>query len=204
MEQKTKQQMNEKKIPGIVKIIIALFIAGMAIGILTGYFMKSSLYSPLITIYKDILSRLTSLDISRSEIFFLSLKRNLKYFVLIYMFAITNIWNWYYGAFLLYIGFSNGLLLTFNIILYGMAGSIRYLCYLFPQSLIFIPIYILIIAHCNSFHKTYYVCTDTAKKGKLLFRQFPFWIFIILFMIAGCILEAWLNLPLVIWYSTVQ
>ena len=120
------------------------------------------------------------------------------------MFAITNIWNWYYGAFLLYIGFSNGLLLTFNIILYGMAGSIRYLCYLFPQSLIFIPIYILIIAHCNSFHKTYYVCTDTAKKGKLLFRQFPFWIFIILFMIAGCILEAWLNLPLVIWYSTVQ
>ena len=55
MEQKTKQQMNEKKIPGIVKIIIALFIAGMVIGILTGYFMKSSLYSPLITIYKDIL-----------------------------------------------------------------------------------------------------------------------------------------------------
>ena len=200
MEQKTKQQMNEIKIHGIVKIIIALFIAGMAIGILTGYFMKSSLYSPLITIYKDILSRLTSLDICRSEIFFLSLKRNLKYLVLIYMFAITNIWNWYYGAFLLYIGFSNGLLLTFNIILYGMAGSIRYLCYLFPHSLIFIPIYILIIAHCNSFHKTYYVCTDTAKKGKLLFRQFPFCIFIILFMIAGCILEAWLNLPLVIWY----
>lgn len=204
MEQKTKQRMNEKKIPGIVKIIIALFIAGMTIGILTGYFMKSSLYSPLITIYNDILSRLTSLDISRSEIFFLSLKRNLKYFVLIYMFAITNIWNWYYGAFLLYIGFSNGLLLTFNIILYGMAGSVRYLCYLFPQSLIFIPIYILIISHCNSFHKAYYGCTDTSIKGKLLFRQFPFWIFIILFIIAGCILEAWLNLPLVIWYSTVQ
>lgn len=201
MKLKSKHRNETKKIPQTVKIIPAVFITGVIVGCITGYLMKSSLYSPLITIYNDILSRMNSLDINHSDIFFLSLRRNFKYFLLLYVFAITNLWSFYYSAFILYIGFSNGLLLAFNIILYGITGSVRYICYLFPQSVIFIPLYIVTITQCSYFHKRYYECTDTTKKGKLLLQQFPFFIAVLIILALGCITEAWLNLPLVLWYS---
>ncbi len=195
---------NQKKISFTVKIIITLFIIGLLLGCLTGYLMKTSLYSPLIKIYNDIISRMKNLDIDKTDIFLLSIRRNIKYYLLLYIFSATNLWNIYYSSFMLYMGFSNGLLLSFNIILYGSSGCIRYLCYQFPQAAIFVPLYIIVILHCCHFHRQFTDCTDTAKKGKLLLQQFPFFICITIIISACCLIEAWLNLPLVLWYSTVS
>lgn len=192
--------MSSKKISFSVKIIIILFTIGLLLGCITGYFMKSSLYSPLINIYNDIISRMNDLDINKTDIFILSLQRNVKYYLLLCIFSTTNLWNIYYSSFMLYTGFSNGLLLSFNTILYGNTGYIKYICYQFPQALIFVPLYIIIILHCCRFHRQFIECPDTAKKGKLLVQQFPFFICIIILISASCLIEAWLNLPLVRWY----
>lgn len=180
-----------------------LFILGLIIGCFTGYLTKSAIYSSLITFYNDIIMRIKNVSINNSDIFLLALKRNIKYVLFLYIFSTTNLWNIYYNSFIIYTGFSHGLLLSFNIIMYGPLGFIKYLCYQFPQAIIFIPLYIIVVSHCCNFHKDYLDHSDNTKKGKLLLTQFPFLLCNIIFVITGCLIEAWLNTPLVLWYSTV-
>lgn len=195
-----------KKLPTSCKITLFFALTGIIIGYITGNLLKESLYSPLITIYNETISNIPELDISKIDILFLALKRNLKLFVLLCLFALTNLWTYYYCAFALYTGFTNGLLLSFNIILHGASGIIRFLFYICPQALLFIPLYLMIIAHCNSFHDEFsYSSLDYShkqKKGRLALRQFPFIMLCLLFIAAGCFVEASFNLPLVIWYSS--
>lgn len=209
-----KNSQNYKKLPASCKITLFFAVIGIIAGCITGNLLKESLYSPLIAIYNETINNIPELDINKMDILFLALKRNLKLFVLLYLFALTNLWTYYYCAFALYTGFTNGLLLSFNIILHGMSGIIRFLFYLCPQAMIFIPLYLMIIAHCNNFHDEFISCVSypshdntysyspKQKKGKLALCQFPFIILCLLFITAGCFIEANLNLPLVIWYSS--
>lgn len=204
MKQISKKSGSGRKLPAVCKIVLFFAFIGIIIGCITGNLLKTSLYSPLLTIYNDITGRISELDISKSDIFFLSLKQNIKLSALLYLFAITNLWQYYYCAFALYTGFTNGLLLAFNIILHGATGVIRFFFYLCPHSFLFIPLYLLIIAHCDRFHFDYSECSSSsgAKKGKLLLKQFPLFIIIILLILTGSLMEAMLNLPLITWYST--
>lgn len=204
-----KNSKNYRKLPAVCKITLFFAIIGLIVGLITGNLLKESLYSPLITIYNETINNIPELDINRMDILLLALKRNLKLFVLLYLFALTNLWTYYYCAFALYTGFTNGLLLSFNIILNGISGIIQFLFYICPQVLLFIPLYLMIIAHCNSFHDEFISCVSypthdnsKQKKGKLALCQFPFIILCLLFITAGCFIEANLNLPLVIWYSS--
>ncbi len=201
-----------KKLPVSCKISLFFTIIGIIAGCITGHLLKENLYSPLITIYNETINNLPGLDIEKSDIFLLTLKRNIKLFILLYLFSLTNIWTYYYCAFSLYTGFTNGLLLAFNIILHGIPGIIRFFFFLCPQVLLFIPVYLMVIAHCDNFHNEFIACitnpsfenvynySPKPKKGKLAMQQFPFIGLCLLLIGAGCFLEAHLNLPLVIWY----
>lgn len=213
MKSALKKTKTHKKLPVVCKITIFFAIIGIVAGCITGNLLKESLYSPLISIYNETISNIPELDIDKTDIFLLALKRNLKLFIFLYLFSITNLWTYYYCAFSLYTGFTNGLLLAFNIILHGFPGIIRFLFYLCPQILLFIPLYLMIISHCTAFHDEFTECIsypahDSAynypyrqKKGKLVLHQFPFIILCLFLIAAGCLIEANLNLPLVIWYS---
>jgi len=212
MKPAIKKNKTPKKLPVPCKITLFFVITGIIAGYVTGNLLKESLYSPLIAIYNETLVNIPELDIDKMDIFLLAIKRNLKLFVLLYLFALTNLWTYYYCAFSLYTGFTNGLLLAFNIILHGLPGIIRFLFYMCPQALIFIPLYLIVIAHCNGFHDEFISCTSYTfhdstytysskqKKGILAVKQLPFIVVCILFIIAGCFVEASLNLPVVIWY----
>lgn len=202
-----------KKLPASCKIALLFAVIGIIIGCVTGNLLKENLYSPLITIYNETLNNIPELDISKADILLLAIKRNLKLFILLCLFALTNLWTYYYCAFALYTGFTNGLLLAFNIILHGLSGILHFLFYLCPQALLFAPLYLMIIAHCDNFHDEFisyagYPSHDntynysTQKKGKLVLCQFPFIVMCLVFIAAGCFIEANLNLPLVIWYSS--
>ncbi len=207
-----KKTKTPKKLPVSCKFTLFFAIIGIITGCITGNLLKENLYSPLITIYNETINNIPGLDIDKSDIFLLAIKRNVKLFILLYLFSLTNLWTYYYCAFSLYTGFTNGLLLAFNIILHGINGTIRFLCYLLPQALLFIPVYLMIIAHCDNFHNIFISCTSSTpydntynystkqKKGKLAIQQFPFIILCLVFITAGSFIEANLNLPLVIWY----
>ena len=107
------------KLPVPCKITLFFAIIGIIAGCITGHLLKENLYSPLITIYNETITNLPGLDIEKSDIFLLALKRNIKLLVLLYLFSLTNIWTYYYCAF----HFIQGLLMGFclHLILYFMA-----------------------------------------------------------------------------------
>ena len=200
------------KLPVPCKITLFFAIIGIIGGCITGHLLKENLYSPLITIYNETITNLPGLDIEKSDIFLLALKRNIKLLVLLYLFSLTNIWTYYYCAFSLYTGFTNGLLLAFNIILHGIPGIIRFFFFLCPQVLLFIPVYLMVIAHCDNFHNEFIECitnpsfentysySPKPRRGRLAIQQLPFILLCLLLIAAGSFIEAHLNLPLVIWY----
>lgn len=212
MKSATKNNSKYKKLPIPCKITLFSAIAGIIAGYVSGHLLKENLYSPLITIYNETINNIPGLDIDKSDIFLLAARKNLKLFIFLYLFSITNLWTYYYCAFSFYTGFTNGLLLSFNIILHGISGILRFLCYICPQILLFIPLYLIIIAHCDSFHNEFisytsglkyentYIRPSKQKKGKLALQQFPFIIFCLLVIAAGSFIESHFNLPLIIWY----
>lgn len=121
-----KKTKTPKKLPVSCKITLFFAIIGIITGCITGNLLKENLYSPLITIYNETINNIPGLDIDKSDIFLLAIKRNVKLFILLYLFSLTNLWTYYYCAFSLYTGFTNGLLLAFNIILHGINGTIRF------------------------------------------------------------------------------
>lgn len=212
MKSVPKKNPAHKKFPVVCKITLFFAVIGIITGCVTGNLLKESLYSPLITIYNETINNIPGLDIDKSDIFLLAVKRNIKLFIFLYLFSLTNLWTYYYCAFSLYTGFTNGLLLAFNIILHGIPGIVRFLCYLCPQVLVFIPVYLTIIAHCDKLHNEFISCVSDypyentysyspkQKKGKLALQQFPFIVLCLVLIAAGSFIEAHLNLPLVIWY----
>ncbi|MCX4325950.1 MAG: stage II sporulation protein M [Lachnospiraceae bacterium] len=212
MKSVPKKNTAHKKLPVVCKITLFFAVIGIIAGCVTGHLLKENLYSPLITIYNETINNIPGLDIDKSDIFLLAVKRNVKLFIFLYLFSLTNLWTYYYCAFSLYTGFTNGLLLAFNIILHGIPGIVRFLCYLCPQVLVFIPVYLAIIAHCDKLHNEFILCVSDypyentysyspkQKKGKLALQQFPFIVLCLVLIAAGSFIEAHLNLPLVIWY----
>lgn len=212
MKSATKNNSKHKKLPIPCKITLFFAITGIIAGYVSGHLLKENLYSPLITIYNETINNIPKLDINKSDIFLLAARKNLKLFIFLYLFSITNLWTYYYCAFSLYTGFTNGLLLSFNIILHGISGIPRFLCYLCPQILLFIPFYLVIIAHCDNFHNEFILCINgfqyentyirpsKQKKGKLALQQFPFIMLCLLIIAAGSFIEANFNLSLIIWY----
>ena len=67
-----------RKLPVPCKITLFFAIAGIIAGCITGHLLKENLYSPLITIYNETINNLPGLDIEKSDIFLLALKRNIK------------------------------------------------------------------------------------------------------------------------------
>ena len=183
------------------KLVLILFMCGFAIGIITGNIFHRELYAPLSSLYNELYDKLSLLEINNSDIFFSALKRNLKFFILLYIFAVTNLWPYYCCSFSLYTGLTNGLFLMFNIIMYKTAGIFRFFCFLFPQIIIYIPLYISIILRCHSLNKELYgdnTKIDITKKGKLLIKQFPFILIYILLFLVCCLIESRINLQILI------
>jgi hypothetical protein len=101
----------------------------------------------------------------------------------------TDLWRYYCLVFSVYTGFSNGLLLYFNISLYDFAGIANYTCCIMPQYLVFVPAFLFIIMKLHRIN-----CLDeTKQKGKLLLKQFPLFLLSILLILIGSLAEGCIN-----------
>lgn len=177
------------RLPRICKTVIIFFFIGMALGILAGKFFSPLLLPALKTIYSETLSSLPSLDIPSDQIVFSSFSRNIKFVMLLFIFSMTDLWRYYCLVFSVYTGFSNGLLLFFNISIYKFAGIANYTCCIMPQYLIFIPSFLFIIMKLHKIN----CCDDTTQKGKLLLKQFPLFMLSILLILIGSLAEGYIN-----------
>ena len=170
------------KMPRICKTVIIFFFIGMVIGTLVGKLFNPIILPVLKTIYSETISALPSLDIPSDQIVLSSFSRNIKFVMLLFIFSMTDLWRYYCLVFSVYTGFSNGLLLYFNISLYDFAGIANYTCCIMPQYLVFVPAFLFI--NCLD---------ETKQKGKLLLKQFPLFLLSILLILIGSLAEGCIN-----------
>jgi uncharacterized membrane protein SpoIIM required for sporulation len=168
-----------------------LFVLGLIPGCLVAHLLRNGIYASVFHLYQTLLEQLNTLEIDLQDFFLLALRKNLKYVALLYLFAFTGIWKQYWRIFLMYIGFQNGLLLSFCIQMNGPSGVLGYFCFLLPHSLLLIPAYLLTFKLGEDIHDIFHSSRNTPKKH-ILYRL-PAWILSILLLLLGCLSEAALN-----------
>lgn len=194
---------------GFSHLTVGLFLAGFLTGYLGGHLLKEHLYEPVLILFENTISNLSTLDINGTDVFFYSLKENLKIFFLLFFFALTNVWRFYYIGFTLYTGFTQGLFCSFCVILSGTIGILQYLCFLLPQTLLLIPVFLICIIHLELLHSDLFAPENNdssrsllrnAKKRQLLFSKLPLFLICIILLVISALLEGYLNIPLLKYY----
>lgn len=181
-----------KKTLSNTSISVFLFVAaGLSLGCITAFLLRSGIYAYIFHLYQTLLSQLQPLEIDRQDFFLLAIRRTLKYFLLLWFFSFTNVWKYYYRLFSIYIGFQHGLLLAFCVQLNGLWGLAGYFCFLLPQAFLVIPAFLICINHCDHIHSQLH--SITISKHSLILCEFPFFFVSTLFLILGCLLEACAN-----------
>lgn len=172
---------------------ILLYLAGMLLGYLCGHFLRNSLYHTVQETYNGLLSGISTTKVPILPLFLLCLKQQIKNYLLLVFFSCTNVWLLYLSGYLLYRGFTSGLLLLFCTMLHSISGIWGFFCFLMPQALLYIPAYLCLIDKLHS-------SRDSNTKGISLLPEIPSLLLLLLLLLAGCILESTLNLPLLKWY----
>lgn len=124
------------------------------------------------------------------------------------IFSMTNAWRCYYFIFLLYSGLCYGLLFTFCTLLNGLGGIPQFLCFLLPQAILSIPLFLILLKKLEAFHTSWFLPENNTgngflhqKKRVLLIRQFPLFLVFILLLLVSSLLEGYLNLPLIQYFN---
>lgn len=172
---------------------VLVYLSGMLLGYLCGHVLRNSLYTTVKDTYDELLSGIAATKVKFLPLCLLCFRQQCKEYALLVFFSCTNVWMLYLYGYLLYSGFTGGLLLLFCTMLHGISGIWGYFCFLMPQALIYAPVYLLLIQKLHTIH------TDT-KKGISLLHEIPFLLLLLFLLLAGCILESTLNLPLLRWY----
>lgn len=170
-----------------------LYLLGMLLGFVSGHFLKNSLYATVKESYDGILNSLSILKIPFAPLCLLCFKNQCKESILLIFFSFTNVWLFYLCTYLLYRGFTSGLLLLFCTMLQGISGIWEFFCFLMPQALIYIPVYLCLIHRLQTNRQE-------SKKGISPLHEIPFFLLMFLLLFLGCVLESLINLPLLRWY----
>lgn len=203
----------KRHLPAIAfnRLTIGLFLTGFLSGWICANLFQAYLYEPVFALFQNTVNNLSSLNIQSKNLFFYCWKEYLKLFFLLLFFALTNVWRIYYTAFTLYTGFKQGLLLAFCLLLGGAGGILQYLCFLLPQTLLLIPVFLTLLNQLELLHSSLFATKQSentsgffknAQKRQLLFSKLPFLLLCILFLTACSFLESYLNLPLLQYYHS--
>lgn len=205
---------NQKKrsfLSSFSKLTIILFFVGFLTGCLAANLLEDSLYAPALALFQNTLKNISSLAISRNDVFLYSCKENIKFFLLLIFFSLTNVWRLYYTGFTLYTGFSHGLLCSFCVLLYGPGGIIRYFCFLLPQVLFLAPAFLFAMRHLEALHSSWFFSEEKesaqtfffhSKRRQLLFSKLPPLLLCVILLLCSALLEGYLNIPLLKYYHS--
>ncbi|BCN31407.1 hypothetical protein bsdtb5_27020 [Anaeromicropila herbilytica] len=179
----------------VKSIAIFLLIFGVIIGtlfanIFKGVYLNNTALSDNIDI-----SKIGTLNINYINLLKYVLINNYKKYFLIWLFNVTILGIPFMTLFIFYHGFCAGFIIAITTMQYGMKGILLFLTYLFPQYIIYIPVYIITL------WKGYEICrgmnhsTNKGMKSKLQYaiKQLPIVLILGVILFLGCILETYLN-----------
>lgn len=172
---------------------ILLYLTGMLFGCLCGHLLRDSLYSNVKSTYDELLSGISNVKIQFVPFLLLCARQQCKDFLLLIFFSCTNVWLFYLTGYLLYRGFTGGLLLLYCMMLHGISGLWGFFCFLMPQALLYVPAYLCLIYKLHT-------SRQETQTGMARLHEIPALLLLLFVLLAGCLLESTLNLPLLKWY----
>lgn len=190
---------------GFSKLTILLFSAGYFLGFFAVQAFQDTLYASALALFQNTVTRIPSLDIDCNDVFFYSLKENLKFFLLPAFFSLTNVWHLYFSACTLYTGFSHGILGAFCVLVCGPSGIVSYLFFLLPQALLLVPLYLIFINHMELLHQSWFAPENNAsgsgvlpnaQKRQLLLSKLPFLLLCTVLLLVSALAEGYANILL--------
>lgn len=180
---------------GVKKIAIVALLFGVVMGtIFANLFKNIYLNSSTLTDSLNI-DKINMLQINYGSLLKLVLVSNYKKFFLVWLLSLTVLGIPFIIMFILYHGFSIGFIISVVTMEYGIKGILLFFSYLFPQYIIYIPVYIITL------WKAYQMCTDmyntnrTVSRGRmnLLVKNFPMILILAVLLLLGVIVETYLN-----------
>lgn len=163
---------------------ILLTVVGMLLGYGIGQLFRGSLFPSVSQHFTTLYSVVSSID--KDSFLLLCIREQCKTIFLLCFFCFTNAWICFLSCYLLYIGIGNGLLLSFCLAYHGAKGLFSYLVFLFPHTLLYVPLYLLLIQRLHHIHQTH-------QKRQSFLKELPKLLFYISCILIGCLLEAYTN-----------
>lgn len=163
---------------------ILLTVVGILLGYGIGHLFRDSLFPSVSQHFTTLYSVISSID--KDSFLLLCLREQSKTIFLLCFFCFTNAWLCYLICFLLYIGIGNGLLLSFCFSYHGAKGLFSYLVFLSPHTLLYAPVYLLLIYRLHCIHRTH-------QKRQSFLKELPKLLLYCSCILIGCLLEAYIN-----------
>ena len=171
------------KNPQRIRVYMLLFSVGFIFSLLFFYAFRASFASE-VEAYKESVFLLPSgSDVVSSELFFLSSIKQLRNYIILWLFAITSLGIPYMSFLSLYKGFTLGFLFSVLFAAYRFKSIYLFGGMLFPHAMVYVLIYLASFVLIAKRSKGYHV------KG---------WVYVLLVLgiVLGCFLESYVNYPI--------
>lgn len=173
-----------------------LFLVGLVAGIITMNFGKSILLEDTGLLDENTLRQLSTVNLSGSALFAFVLRKRMMVFAALAVTATTYLGmavcviaaGWY--------GFSAGAFLAAGVLRYGLKGVLLALAAILPQYLIYGPAIYGLLVWCEKTCRIIYGRNryqETDKKTPVLTGRVFSLLILMVMMLAGCVLESFVN-----------
>lgn len=184
---------------GVVRFIVVLLLVGIVLGTIAANLLQRYYIDDLEMINRYFGTNIQLIKINYGSLLKYVLAKRLKEFIIIIgsgciVFGVPLL-----SLTVLYKGLSIGFAISSSILCYGFKGIILYIAYVFPQCIIFVPVYFLMIKKSYSLCDTIYFSGKVTRKGRksIANEYIPIISILLLFQVIGCLVETYINSSIV-------
>lgn len=180
---------------GIHRIAILLLLLGVLLGTIFANLFKDIYLSDITLTNSMNISKINTLQINYGSLLKFVLENNYKKYFLLWILSATVIGIPFMVLFIVYHGFCTGFIISISTMQYGLKGILLFLAYIFPQYLIYIPIYIFALWKGYDMCINMYYNTKTNMKSKMgvVIERLPFILVLAVMLLLGSIVETYFN-----------
>jgi stage II sporulation protein M len=197
------RRIKEKKIYGL-QLQLVVFIIFVIIGSLYANSTVKHNANNYKIVFDMFSNKISNANILRTDLFQFIVIKRLQIFLLIWIIGFTFFSVYVNSIITGYLGLCFGILFCAGLIYNSYKGYLLVLLLLFPQYIIYVPIYILLISRSTDMSRLIYSSRKITKNFKNNKKRILDYIMIliicILFVIFGSLMEVYINTNIIKWY----
>ncbi len=175
---------------------LSLFVIGLILGTIIMNYGKKVLLENTGLLDEYTLYHMKYMTVDNSAFFYYLLRQRIMDVLLMVIIATTYLGVLFVAAKTLWYGAAIGMFLSAAVIRYGMKGIILVITGVFPQYIVYIPAYIILLNLCEKICRSIYFkksSTEEISAINLIRSKIIQLLIIIGAVIIGCVLESFLN-----------